>query len=58
MSGIYLRVYRDGKYQSLDIVELTEVELTAAFAREKKETVIKFLAAVCKQIRECEPPEV
>lgn len=52
MTGIYMRVLRDGKWQSLDIAELTQDELTAVFEPASKERVIMFLAAVTKWMRE------
>jgi hypothetical protein len=52
MTGIYMRVKRDDKWQSLDIAELTEEELREAFKEADKDRVLMFLAAVTKWVRE------
>jgi hypothetical protein len=52
MTGIYMRVRRDGSWQNIDIAELTQDELTAVFEPATKERVIMFLAAVTKWMRD------
>ena len=41
VTGIYMRARRDGKWQSLDIAELTRDELTETFRASDKDRVIK-----------------
>jgi hypothetical protein len=53
ITGIYMRVKRDDKWQSLDIATLNEDELTQAFESADKERVIKFFAATTEWIRVC-----
>lgn len=52
VTGIFMRVYRNGKWQNLDIAELTHDELTRVFEPATKERVIQFLAAVTLWMRE------
>jgi hypothetical protein len=52
LTGIYIRALRDGKWESLDVASLTEIEMRDAFALVPKERVIVFLAALAKHIRE------
>jgi hypothetical protein len=47
-----MRARRDGKWQSLDIAELTREELTETFKAADKDRVIMFLAAVTQWMRE------
>jgi site-specific recombinase XerD len=52
MTGIYIRVKRDGKWQSLEIEQLSQEELVEVFKDADKERVILFFAAVTKWMRE------
>jgi hypothetical protein len=52
MTGIFMRVRRDGRWQNLDIVELSQEELSTVFEDTPKDQVIMFLAGVTKCMRE------
>lgn len=54
MTGIYLRVKRDEKWQALEIEELTEEELREVFKLATKERVIAFLYTALAAFRQVE----
>jgi hypothetical protein len=50
-SGFYLRVQRDGKWQSLDIAEMTRLELEQFFQTREKEELIRWIVALAQYIQ-------
>lgn len=54
-SGYYVRARRDGKSQSLDICELTRVELETFLASRARENILNWLWHMVKFINELQP---
>ena len=52
MTGIYIRVKRDGKWLNMEIEYLTEAELRTNFENSDKDRVIMFFAKVTEWMRD------
>lgn len=52
VTGYYVRVKRDGKYQSLDIAVLSEVELNELFKDSTKEKCVRFIVSLVQWIQD------
>lgn len=50
MTGAYLRVYRDGKWQNIEVEHLSEAELMDAMKHREKEEIIRWLHMVCRTV--------
>lgn len=66
MTGAYLRIERDGKWEAIEVERLTPDERRTALARREMEEVMRWMDLVCRVladleaiiIREPEPPAV
>ena len=54
MTGIFLRVKRDGKFQNLEVEYLTLEELQHVFRDRPTDELINWIAALTSTIREVE----
>ena len=54
MTGAYVRVERDGKWESLEVEYLTNDERTERFADSNVDEVVMWLDCVCKSLVEAE----
>ena len=52
MTGMYVRVKRDGNWKNVELEYLTEAELRTCFEHADKDRVILFLAGITKWMRE------
>jgi len=52
MTGIFVRVKRDGKWGNCEIEYLTPDELRVFFAEADQERILRFFAAVTSWMRE------
>ena len=55
MTGIYLRVKRNGKFHNLEIEHLTPEELELVFKDRQSDELINWIAALTSVIRKFEP---
>jgi hypothetical protein len=55
MTGAYLRVERDGKWQNIEVEHLTEDELKAKFLGREPEELVSWMAMLCKYLQRLEP---
>ncbi len=52
MTGFFVRVCRDGKWQALDIAEMTDAELDEFFATVERMRAIAWAKSLAKWIRD------
>lgn len=52
MTGAYLRVKRDGKWQAVEVEHLTASERQEAFKDRSPEELIRWIEMLCTVIRE------
>lgn len=50
MTGAYLRVQRDGKWQNLEIEHLTDAERKEILGSRDTEEVLRWLDCVCHEL--------
>ena len=55
MTGLYLRIKRDGKFHNLEIEHLTPEELALVFKDRPSDELINWLKALTKVIADVEP---
>ena len=55
MTGIFLRIKRDGKFHNLEIEHLTPEELDLVFKDRPSDELINWLKALTKVIADVEP---
>ena len=55
MTGMFLRVKRDGKFHNIEVEHLTPDELQQIFADRPADELINWLIATCKVIADVEP---
>ena len=53
MSGIYLRVFRDGKWQSLSISDLTSEEIDKQLYDKDKDFLIRTIKQLIIELNSC-----
>jgi hypothetical protein len=53
-SGIYYRIERDGKWQTVDLTEMTEKEISVMIANNGDGYAAKLILALCKIMHEIE----
>jgi len=51
MTGIYFRVQRNGKWQSLDLAELTTAEAKSVLGTFDKDALIRTILRLLKEVR-------
>ena len=51
-SGIYLRVERAGKFEALDITDLTVMEIHNFFQGKNRDDLIRWIAILARLLRE------
>jgi len=54
MTGAYLRVKRDGKWQSIEIEYLTNEERILAFKNKDAKECYRWIVMLCKEITKAE----
>ena len=52
MTGFFVRVCRDGKWQALDITEMTDAELDEFFATVERMRAVAWAKSLAKWIRD------
>lgn len=55
MTGAYLRVERDGKWQNVEVEHLTEEELKAKFLTRTPDELVSWLNMTCSFLRRLQP---
>jgi hypothetical protein len=55
MTGAYLRVERDGKWENVEVEHLTEDELKAKFLTRSPEELVSWLNMTCSFLRKLQP---
>lgn len=55
MTGAYLRVKRDGKYEPIEIEYLTDAERSERFHGKDADEVLPWLHLVCRKLTDIEP---
>ncbi len=55
MTGAYLRVERDGKWENVEVEHLTEDELKAKFLTRSPEELVSWLNMTCSFLRRLQP---
>lgn len=55
MTGAYLRVERDGKWQNVEVEHLTEEELKEKFLKREPEELVNWMSMLCGYLRRLEP---
>ena len=54
MTGAYLRVKRDGKWEPIEVEDLTDDERKTILGERKSEELLRWLNLTCKALVECE----
>lgn len=54
MTGGYVRIKRDGKYQSIEIEHLTDSEREEFFKDRDKEEILRWLNMLCLGVKNIE----
>lgn len=54
MTGTYVRIERDGKFENIEVEKLTEEELELFFKDKDKEELLRWLKFTLRYIREVE----
>lgn len=54
MTGAYLRVNRDNKWQPIEVEHMTDDERKEAFQHRPMEEVLRWLNMTCKELAEIE----
>jgi len=54
-TGFYIRIERGGRFQSLDIAELSAEEIKEAMKKKDREQVLAWVVALAQFIKEIEP---
>jgi hypothetical protein len=55
MTGAYLRVEREGKWQNIEVEQLTEEELKEKFLKREPEELVNWMSMLCGYLRRIEP---
>lgn len=55
MTGAYLRVKRDNKWENIEVEHLTFEELTAAFEQRDQHELVNWMWMLCGRLRQLEP---
>jgi hypothetical protein len=55
MTGAFLRVERDGKFENVEIEHLTEAELEEKFLTRSPEELVSWLKLMCYALQKVEP---
>jgi len=50
--GYYIRINRDGRWQPVDICELTDAEFDEFFERQEKDALVNWLRCVLTWIKD------
>lgn len=51
MTGAYLRVERDGKWENIEVEHLTDEEREEIFTHREPEELVRWLNLVCKELK-------
>ena len=54
MTGAYVRIERDGKWENIEVEHLTDAELYGFMERQQPKRVFQWLQMTCQALRECE----
>jgi len=54
MSGAYLRVKRNGKWENIEIEHLTNTELYEIIGSRDKEEIMDWLSMICRKLKHIE----
>jgi hypothetical protein len=54
MTGAYIRIERDGKWQAVEVEHLTLAERREAFKNKSHNELVNWLDMLCAKVRECE----
>ena len=51
MTGAYLRVLRDGKWQALEVEYLTDTERNEIFSNKQHDELVRWINILCDNIK-------